>query len=105
MKQEMMKAFDEAIKQFENVETFVLMVSDGKKQLNNLQGKCKMVFAELIVESAEMTKIVEDALKTAKVRIKINELLAEVKKQGIAIPGMDDDTKVEAEVEAEAEKE
>ena len=36
-----MKAFDEAVKEFGNVETFVLMVRDGKKQLNNLQGKCK----------------------------------------------------------------
>lgn len=101
MKQEMMKAFDEVIKEFENVETFVLMVSDGKKQLNILQGKCKKMFAELIEESDEVTEIVEDALKTAKVQIKIKELLAEVKKQGIAIPGMDDNTEVEAAVEAE----
>ena len=41
MKQEMMKAFDEAVKKLGNVEAFVLMVSDGKMQLNNLQGKCK----------------------------------------------------------------
>lgn len=96
-----MKAFDEAVKEFGNVETFVLMVSDGKKQLNNLQGKCKKVFAELIVESPEMTEIVEDAMKNAKVQIKINELLAEVKKQGFVLPEMDDDTEVEAAVEAE----
>ena len=90
-----MKAFDEAVKEFGNVETFVLMVSDGKKQLYNLQGKCKKVFAELIVESPEMTEIVEDAMKNAKVQIKINELLAEVKKQGFVLPEMDDDTEVE----------
>ena len=101
MKQEMMKAFDEAVKEFGNVETFVLMVSDGKNQLNNLQGLCKKAFAELIVESPEMTELVEDAMKAAKVRIKINELLAEVKKQGLAIPGKEDDTGVEAAVEAE----
>ena len=101
MKQKMMKAFDEAVKEFGNVETFVLMVSDGKKQLNNLQGKCKKVFAELIVESPEMTEIVEDAMKNAKVQIKINELLAEAKKQGFVLPEMDDDTEVEAAVEAE----
>ena len=40
-----MKAFDEAVKEFGNVEAFVLMVSDGKKQLNNLQGKCRKMFA------------------------------------------------------------
>ena len=34
-----------------------------------------------------MTEIVEDAMKTAKVQIKINELLAEVENQGLAIPG------------------
>lgn len=96
-----MKAFDEAVKEFGNVETFVLMVSDGKKQLNNLQGKCKKMFAELIVESPEMTEIVEDAMKNAKVQIKINELLAEAKKQGFVLPEMDDDTEVEAAVEAE----
>ena len=95
MKQEMMKAFDEAVKEFGNVETFVLMVSDGKKQLNNLQGKCKKVFAELIVESPEVAEIVEDAMKTAKVQIKINELLAEAKKQGFVLPEMDDDTEAE----------
>ena len=97
----MMKAFDEAVKEFGNVETFVLMVSDGKKQLNNLQGLCKKAFAELIVESPEMTEIVEDAMKIAKVKIKINEFLAEVKKQGFVLPEMDDDTEVEAAVEAE----
>ena len=95
MKQKMMKAFDEAVKEFGNVEAFVLMVSDGKKQLNNLQGKCKKLFAELIVESPEMTEIVEDAMKSAKVQIKINELLAEVEKQGLAIPGKEDDTEAE----------
>ena len=95
MMQEMRKAFDEAVKEFGNVETFVLMVSDGKKQLNNLQGKCKKVFAELIVESPEMTELVEDAMKNAKVQIKINELVAEAKKQGIVLPGMDNDTEVE----------
>lgn len=53
------------------------------------------MFAELIVESPEMTEIVEDAMKNAKVQIKINELLAEVNKQGFVLPEMDDDTEVE----------
>lgn len=46
-----------------------------------------------------MMEILETALARAKVQIKINELVAEAKKQGIALPGMDDET--EAEVEAE----
>lgn len=99
MKENMIKDFDEAVKEFGNVETFVLMVSDGKKQLNSLQTKCKKVFAELIVESPEMRELVEDALKHAKVQIKINELIAETKKQGFALPGMDDEAEVEAEKE------
>ena len=59
------------------------------------------MFTKLIVVSPEITELVEDAMKTAKVQIKINELLAEAKKQGFVLPEMDDDTEVEAAVEAE----
>lgn len=99
MKEEMMKAFDEAIEKFENVETFILIVADEKKQLSQMSGKCKKSLARLAVEESTMMELLESAIAHAKVQIKINELVAEAKKQGIALPEMDDET--EAEVEAE----
>lgn len=97
----MRKVFDEAIQKFDNVETFILIVADEKKQLCHMEGKCKKAFGQLMVESDEAMEIFEVAIATAKVQIKINELIAAAEKQGIALSGMDD----EAEVEVEAEKE
>ena len=95
MKQKMMKAFDEVVKKFGNVETFVLFVADKKKQLSQMSGKCKKALAQLAVVEPGFMEVLESALATAKVQIKINELLAEVKKQGFVLPEMDDDTEVE----------
>ena len=99
--QEMRKTFDEVVKKFGNVETYILIVGDEKMQANVFQGKCKKALGQLMADSPEVMELVEDALKHAKVQIKINELLAEVEKQGIALPKMNDET--EAEVEAEKE--
>lgn len=99
MKQEMLKTFDEVVKEFENVETYILIVGDGKMQMNALQGKCKKALGLAMADSPEVMEIVSDALKHAKVQIKIEELLAEAEKQGITLPRIDDET--EAEVEAE----
>ena len=99
--QEMRKAFDEAIQKFDNVETFILFVADKEKQLSQMSGKCKKALAQLAVVEPGFMEVLESALATAKVQIKINELLAEVEKQGFVLPEMDDDTEVEAAVEAE----
>lgn len=99
MMQEMRKAFDEAIQKFDNVETFILIVADEEKQLSQLRGKCGKAIAQLAVEEPEFMEMLEPALATAKVQIKINELVAEAEKQGIVLPGMDDEDEVEAEKE------
>lgn len=80
MMQEMRKAFDEAIQKFDNVETFILIVADEEKQLTRMEGKCKKAFGLAMVESAEAMEVFEEAIATAKVQIKINELVAEAKK-------------------------
>lgn len=95
MMQEMRKAFDEAIEKFENVETFILIVADEKKQLSQMSGKCKKSLAQLAVEEPQFMEVLEEAHATAKVQIKINELVAEAKKYGVTIPEMDDETEAE----------
>ena len=90
--QEMRKAFDEAIQKFDNVESFILIVADEEKQLNHMKGKCKNAFARLAVEAPEFMEVLESALATAKVLIKINEVLAEAEKQGIKL---EDDSETE----------
>lgn len=97
--QEMRKAFDEAIQKFDNVETFILIVADEEKQLSQMSGKCKKALAQLAVEEPEFMEVLESALATAKVQIKINELVAEAKKYGVDISEMDDEDEVEAEKE------
>lgn len=92
MKQEMLKTFDEVVKKFENVETYILIVGDEKMQINAFQGKCKKALGQLMVDSPEVMELVEDALKHAKIQIKINELLAEAEKQGIKL---EDDSETE----------
>lgn len=85
MKQEMLKTFDEVVNKFENVKTYILIVADEKMQMNAFQGKCKKALGLVMTESPEVMEIVEDALKYAKIQIKINELFAEAEKQGIKL--------------------
>lgn len=92
MKEEMLKTFDEVVKKFENVEAYILIVADEKMQMNAFQGKCKKALREVMAESPEVMAVVEDALKRAKIQIKINELLAEAEKQGIKF---EDDSEAE----------
>lgn len=99
MKEKMIKAFDEAIQKFDNVETFILIVADEEKQLTHMEGKCKKAIAQIAIEESTMMEMLESALATAKVQIKIDELVAEAKKQGIVLPGMDEEDEVEAEKE------
>lgn len=99
MMQEMRKAFDEAIQKFDNVETFILIVADEEKQLAQMSGKCRKVLALLAAKKPEFMEVLESALGRAKVQIKINELIAEAKKQGLVLPGMDEEGEVEAEKE------
>lgn len=99
MKQEMLKTFDEVVKKFGNVETYILIVGDEEKQLTQMSGKCGKALAQLAVEEPEFMEMLETALARAKVQIKINELVAEAKKYGVDIPEMDDEDEVEAEKE------
>lgn len=71
MKEEMKKAFDEAIEKFENVETFVLVVDNDKMQFSQMTGKIRKAFALLIMESAGFKEIVEEALKWPKFKLKL----------------------------------
>lgn len=97
MKKEMMASFDEAVKKFGNVEGYILIVCDDKHQMNCFRGPCANMIALAASETAGVMEFVDRAIKKAKLQIKIDELIAEAEKLGITLPGMDDDTEVEAE--------
>lgn len=99
MKKDFNEAVAEVHEKLGTIEGFIVMAIDDKKQLNVLNGKCTKMLTQLAIESDEMMKLLEEAIKTAKVRVKLNALIDEAKAQGL----ISDEEIAEAKAEAEAQ--
>ena len=83
MKQQLRDSVETICTGMGELEGFILMAIDDKKQFNNLVGKCGKMVSQLVAENDEAQKLFEYGLKAGKLEKKMGELLAEAKKQGL----------------------
>lgn len=101
MKEDFKKAVAEAEEKLGTLEGFIVIAADDKKQFSVLHGRCSKMLSQIASKSDEMMELLERAIKTAKLRVKIDALIDEAKAQGLISDKEIGEAKAEAQTISE----